>query len=192
MAPPSAERPLLEVADRAELRAWLEANHTTSAGVQLAVGKKGGSATALTYDDAVEEALCFGWIDSTARTLDHDRYTILFTPRKPKSVWSSSNKKRVERLAAAGLMTPAGLAAVERAKANGSWEAIGDVEAMVMPKDLATAFAQDPQAQTFWDALPPGQRRLSLYSLAQAKRPETREARIEKIVTAAREGRRLW
>lgn len=122
MSPGAEPRPLLELGSRAELRAWLEAHHTTSQGVLLAVGKKGNTVTSLSYDDAVEEGLCFGWIDSTARRLDDDRYTVLFTPRRPRSSWSASNRARVARLTEQGLMRPAGVAAVEVAKAKGLWE----------------------------------------------------------------------
>lgn len=114
--------PLLEVADRTELRAWLEANYATSPGVRLAVGKKGGRVTKLTYDEAVEEALSFGWIDSTASRIDEDRYALLYTPRRRHSSWAPSNKARVKRLIAEGRMTPAGLAAIEVAKTDGSWD----------------------------------------------------------------------
>jgi uncharacterized protein YdeI (YjbR/CyaY-like superfamily) len=117
-----SELPFVEPGNRAEWRAWLESNHDSSAGIWLGVGKKGGTVTSLTYNEAVEEALCFGWIDSTVHALDEHRFRQLFTPRRPRSHWSQSNKHRVERLAAAGLMTPAGLAAIEVARANGSWE----------------------------------------------------------------------
>jgi uncharacterized protein YdeI (YjbR/CyaY-like superfamily) len=191
MSPKPARRPLLEIADRAELRAWLEANHATSTGVRIAITKKGGTVTALTYDDAVEEALSFGWIDGTAGTLDEERYTVGLTPRKPRSNWARSNKTRVEKLIAAGLMTPAGMAAIERAKADGSWGTLNDVEALVMPDDLAEALAADPAAQAFWDTLPASARKMAFYHIGDAKRPETRAKRIEKVVAAAREGRRL-
>jgi uncharacterized protein YdeI (YjbR/CyaY-like superfamily) len=184
--------PLLEVPGRAELRAWLEANHATSPGVRLAIGKKGGTITTLTYEEAVEEALCFGWIDSTTRTLDDDRYAVMFVPRNPRSTWSRSNKERVERLIAEGLMRPAGLAAIEAAKANGMWDEIDHAEDAVMPDDLAAALGVDPQAQAFWDALPPGQRKLTFRWIGNAKRAETRAKRIAETVRAAAEGRRLW
>ena len=184
--------PLLEVANRAELRAWLETNHATSPGVRLAVGKKGNATTALTYDDAVEEALCFGWIDSTTTRLDADRFAIFFGPRKRGGTWARSNKVRVERLIAEGLMRPAGLAAIEAAKADGSWNSIDHVEDMVMPDDLAAALAADPDAQRFWDALPPGQRKLAFHWIGSAKRAETRERRVAETVRAAAEGRRMW
>ena len=184
--------PLLEVANRAELRAWLETNHATSPGVRLAVGKKGNATTALTYDDAVEEALCFGWIDSTTTRLDADRFAIFFGPRKRGGTWARSNKVRVERLIAEGLMRPAGLAAIEAAKVDGSWSSIDHVEDMVMPDDLAAALAADPHAQRFWDALPPGQRKLTFRWIGSAKRAETRERRVAETVRAAAEGRRMW
>jgi uncharacterized protein YdeI (YjbR/CyaY-like superfamily) len=113
---------LVEPADREEWGRWLEANHATSTGVWLAVGKKGGTRTRLDYDAAVEEALRFGWIDSVVHAMDADRFRQLFTPRKPRGTWAPSNKRRIERLLAEGRMMPAGLAAIERAKANGSWD----------------------------------------------------------------------
>ncbi|MDO9174318.1 MAG: YdeI/OmpD-associated family protein [Actinomycetota bacterium] len=186
------KRPLLEPANRAELRDWLEANHATSAGVQLAIGKKGTTVTALTYDDAAEEGLCFGWIDSVTHRLDADRFIARFTPRRPGGTWARSNKARIERLTAKGLMRPAGLAAIEAAKADGSWDAFGDVEELRVPDDLAAALAEHPDAQRFWDALPPGQRKLALYWVGSAKRPETRARRIAESVTAAAEERRIW
>ena len=185
-------RPLLEVADRSQLRAWLEANHATSPGVRLAVGKKGNTVTALTYEDAVEEALCFGWIDSTASRLDADRFAIFFTSRKRGGTWARTNKERAERLIAQGLMRPAGFAAIEAAKADGSWNSIDDVEDMVVPDDLAAALAENPEAQRFWDALPPGQRKLGLHWVGSAKRAETRARRVAETVRAAAEGRRMW
>jgi uncharacterized protein YdeI (YjbR/CyaY-like superfamily) len=117
---------LVEPGSRAELREWLEANHATSDGVWLAVGKKGNTFTTLTYDDAVEEALCFGWIDSVTGRLDDARYKLRFTPRRRGSGWARSNKARVAKLAEQGLLTPAGIAVIEAAKADGSWNALDD------------------------------------------------------------------
>jgi uncharacterized protein YdeI (YjbR/CyaY-like superfamily) len=181
--------PLLEPRDRAELRSWLAANHDTSPGVRLAIGKKGNTITALTYDDAVEEGLSFGWIDSTAHRLDGERYTILFTRRRPKSVWARTNKARAERLIAAGRMTPAGLAAIEIAKANGSWESLDDVDALVVPDDLAAALAAKPGAAKGFEAMSDSARKLALYWIASARRPATRASRISDTVSAASEGR---
>jgi len=183
--PRAADLPFVELADRAEWRAWLEANHSSSAGIWLAIGKKGGSVTKLTYDDAVEEALCFGWIDSTVNRIDKDRFKQLYTPRKPASTWSRSNKVRVERLMAEGLMTPAGLAAIETAKANGSWAMLDDVEALVLPDDLAAAFAKAPEARMFYEALPDSGKQQVLYWIASAKRDTTRAKRIARTVQSA-------
>jgi uncharacterized protein YdeI (YjbR/CyaY-like superfamily) len=114
--------PQVEVESREELRRWLEANHETSPGIWLVTYKK-GDPRYLPYEHVVEEALCFGWIDSKARRVDDRRTSIVLTPRKPRSNWSAPNRARVERLLAAGLMTPAGVAAIERAKADGTWDA---------------------------------------------------------------------
>lgn len=185
----TADLSLLEPKSRAEWRAWLSANHGSSSGVWLAVGKKGARVTSLTYEDAVLEALCFGWIDSTVNRLDDQRFKQLFTPRRPGSQWSPSNKARVERLTAEGLMTPAGLAAVEAAKANGSWTLLDDVEALVVPGDLAEALASNSAAGGFFAALPDSRRKMILYWIASAKRAETRARRIADSVEAASEGR---
>jgi uncharacterized protein YdeI (YjbR/CyaY-like superfamily) len=186
--PAGAGLPLLAVADRAELRAWLEHNHASSPGVNLAIGKKGGHTTALTYDDAVEEALCFGWIDSTARRLDDDRYTVLFTPRKRGGTWARTNKARVERLIAEGRMTPAGIAVIEAAKADGSWTALDDAEDLVVPGDLANALDAAAARKRF-DALPASARQMALYWISTAKRDATRAERVSATVSAALEGR---
>lgn len=180
---------LVEPADRAEWRAWLAANGASSTGVWLAVGKKGNARTKLTYDDAVEEALAFGWIDSTVHRLDADRYRQLYTPRKPGSIWARSNKERVARLTDAGLMTDAGVAAVERARADGSWDILDQVEALLIPPDLADALADDEDAARGWDALPQSGRKQLLYWIMSAKRPQTRARRIAQTVEAAAEGR---
>lgn len=178
---PRPARLLVEPAGRAEWRAWLAAHHADSQGVTLAVGKKGASVTTLTYDDAVEEALCFGWIDSTTRALDADRYTILVTPRKRGSVWARSNKERVKRLTAAGLMTPAGQAAIDAAKADGSWTILDEVEAGIVPHDLADALDAAGVAERF-AALTPSVQKMALYRIASAKRPDTRAKRIAETV----------
>lgn len=180
---------LVEPTDRDEWRRWLSQHHATSPGVWLAVGKKGNRRTALMYDDAVEEALCFGWIDSTVRRLDEDRTKQLYTPRKPRSTWAPSNKRRVERLIAEGRMTPAGMAAIEIARANGSWDLLDDIEAMVIPDDLAAALTAHADAQRGWETVPPSQRKIALYWIATARRPQTREARIAETVVAAAVGR---
>lgn len=181
--------PTVEPADRAEWREWLRVNGASSSGVWLAIGKKGNARTALLYDDAVEEALAFGWIDSTVRRLDADRYRQLYTPRKAGSIWAHSNKERVARLTAAGLMTDAGLRVVERARADGSWELLDAVEALALPDDLAAALECDERAAAGWESLPVSGRKQLLYGVLSAKRPETRARRIAQAVAVAAGGR---
>src|SRR3982751_5162986 len=138
-SPKRTERASLEqvyVADRTAWRRWLAANHASSPGIWLVFDKKSSRPDRLAYVDAVEEALCYGWIDSTARKLDETRYVQLMAPRKPKSTWARTNKARVTRLMAQGLMAEAGLASIERAKANGSWESLDSAEALLVPEDL--------------------------------------------------------
>ena len=136
-------------------------------------------------DEAILEALCFGWIDSKRLPLDGDRYRQAFTPRKPMSTWSKINKERVERLIRDGSMTDAGLAAIHIAKANGSWASLDAVEALSIPDDLAAALAADPIAHANFDGYPPSVKKLALHRLAGAKRPETRSRRIVDIVGLA-------
>lgn len=171
---------------RGEWRAWLQTNHQTSRGVWLVTFKQ-GSAHYFSYGERVEEALCFGWVDSLARGLDDTRSMQLFTPRKPKSNWSGPNTERVARLTAAGLMTPAGQAMVDLAKATGTWTALDDVEAGVEPDDLAAALDAVADPRRHWDAFPPGARRVLLGWLLTARTPQTRAKRIEEIVARAAE-----
>jgi uncharacterized protein YdeI (YjbR/CyaY-like superfamily) len=177
----------LSVSSRAEWRSWLAEHHATSPGVWLVQRKRGPGPT---YDDVVEEALCFGWVDSQVRSVDADRAEQLLTPRRKGSVWARSNKERVARLTAAGLMAPAGLAVVEQAKASGQWTLLDDVEGLVEPPDLRTALDADPAARASWDAFPPSARKALLGWVATAKRAETRERRIATTVSEAAAGRR--
>jgi uncharacterized protein YdeI (YjbR/CyaY-like superfamily) len=175
--------------DRTEWRAWLEEHHASAPGVWLNFYKKGSGQSGVSYDEAVEEALCFGWIDSKAVSLGGGRYKQVYTPRKPKSPWSGSNKERVARMLAAGLMTPAGLAAVAAAKADGRWEVYEDAIARPMPDDLAAALATNPDAERHFATYKPGTRRQLILWVTQAKRPETRQKRIATILAAAAERR---
>jgi uncharacterized protein YdeI (YjbR/CyaY-like superfamily) len=182
---------LIEPRDRAEWRAWLERNHSTAERIWLSIGKKGNRVTSLTYNDAVEEALCFGWIDSTVRRLDNDRFRQLYSRRKARSIWARSNKERVARLIAAGLMRPAGLAAIEAAKANGSWSALDRIEDLTVPDDLASALSENPVALQNFDTFPSSARKAVLYWIQSAKRLETRTRRIAEVVQRSAEGRRF-
>jgi uncharacterized protein YdeI (YjbR/CyaY-like superfamily) len=194
---PLRKRPTLDqlervsLTDRASWRAWLEEHHLRDTGVWLVSFKKATDKPRVDYDDAVEEALCFGWIDSLVRTLDDERAMQLFTPRKPRSPWSPSNRSRVERLVAAGLMQPAGRARIEEAKRDGSWEAYAVAESLEVPPDLRAAFAAGPaRARSSWDAFSPSSRRAILWWVHSAKRPETRARRIAQVVREAAHGRR--
>jgi len=173
---------------RASWRAWLTDHHASSPGVWLVFARKHSGLTTVSYNDAVEEALCFGWIDTTLNPIDDKFYAQLFTPRRPRSTWAASNKARVERLIAAGLMTDAGLAAIAVARKNGSWTSIDHVEAATLPKELAAALAANKAAKKNWPAYSLTCRKQFLYWLAAAKRADTRAARIKEIVACAETG----
>ena len=173
---------------RAAWRKWLRANHAKSSGVWLVFLK--GPARQMTYEAAVEEALCFGWIDSLVRSIDEGSYMQLFTPRKPKSNWSALNKRRVASLIARKLMTPAGLAKIEAAKKNGSWTKLDAVEAMTVPADLARALAANTRAMAFFDAVAPSSRKGMLYWVNGVKSPELRAKRVAHVVSQCAKGLR--
>jgi len=179
------EAPRLAPGDRAEWRRWLQENHASSAGVWLLIAKKGSGAAGLSHNDAVEEALCFGWIDSRVRRLDEWHFHQWYCPRRLGSIWSAPNKARVARLIEAGLMAPAGLAKIEAALADGSWEILDQVEALEVPDDLAAALAANPKAASGFAAMAPSERKQYLYWVLSAKRPDTRAKRIAALMAAA-------
>ncbi|MDQ3901523.1 MAG: YdeI/OmpD-associated family protein [Actinomycetota bacterium] len=176
--------PELLVEHAAAWRAWLEANHVSSSGVRLVLAKKGVTApTRLTYDDALSEALCYGWIDGHLTRRDNVTYCVRFTPRRPRSSWSQRNVEAAERLIAEGRMQPAGLAQVEHAKADGRWaSAYGGSASIEVPDDLRDAIAASPRAQAMWDVLTRTNRYAVLYRVQGAKRAETRARRIRLYV----------
>lgn len=176
--------PELRVDHAAAWRAWLEANHVTSPGVRLVLAKKGVTApTRLTYDDALSEALCYGWIDGHLTRRDNVTYCVRFTPRRARSSWSQRNVEAAERLIAEGRMQPAGLAEVERAKADGRWaRAYGGSASIEVPDDLRDALAASPQAQAMWAVLTRTNRYAVLYRVHEAKCEETRSRRIRQYV----------
>jgi uncharacterized protein YdeI (YjbR/CyaY-like superfamily) len=182
------DRPRIQPADRAEWRAWLEANHRSSAGVWVVYGKRGAGHPRVSYVEAVEEALCFGWIDSVVNRVDEERMAQYFAPRRPTSTWARTNKERVARLEAAGLMTEAGRAAVEIARANGSWNALDAVDGLVVPDDLAAELAARPGARERFDADQTSIRKMALGWVYGAKRPATRAARVERLAALAERG----
>lgn len=175
---------------RAEWRRWLEQHHERPEGVWLIFSKKGSGLPEVTYDEAVEEALCFGWVDSKPATIDDKRHGQWFAPRKAKSAWSKPNKERVERLVVQGLMRPAGQVKIDQARQDGSWDTLNDVDAMIMPPDLAEALAGYADAARHWEAFPPSAKKAILYWIGSAKRPETRQARVEETARLASENKR--
>ena len=172
----------LIVADGGALRAWLVDNHSTSPGVWLALTRKGGAVTTLTWEQAVDEALCFGWIDGQARKRDEESSWRRLTPRRARSVWSQRNVANVARLEAAGLMMPAGRAAVDAAKADGRWEAAYATSEAEVPADLLAAIAAEPAAQAMFDVLTKANRFSLIYRVNAAKRAETRARKIAEFV----------
>jgi uncharacterized protein YdeI (YjbR/CyaY-like superfamily) len=170
--------PRFQPKSRAAWRAWLKKNHSACPGVVLVYAKKHTGLSSLDWDEAVEEALCFGWIDSKRMPLDADFFLQIFTPRKAKSRWSGLNKKRVVELIKAGLMMPAGRAAIDLAKKTGAWSAHDAVDAMVMPPDLKRALAKVPAAAAKFKALTPSRQKQFLYFMNDAKKEETRVKRI--------------
>lgn len=181
--------PIYHPRDLAAWRAWLTANHETR-GVWVAGWRKGSGRDALPYEALVEEALCFGWIDSTVNVLDDDRDLQLMTPRKPKSGWTRRNRERVAAMDSQGRMTDAGRRAVETAKANGWWTIYDAVEDLIEPEDLARALDASPNARAAWDGFPASVRKQMLWWVVSAGKPATRSRRILTIVTEAEQGRR--
>lgn len=175
---------------RAQWRTWLETHHTRAEGVWLIYNKKASGKPTVPYAEQVEEALCFGWVDSKGNKLDEERTMLYFAPRKAGSGWARPNKERVERLIAQGLMAPAGLTKIEAARLDGSWEKLDDVEDLVVPEDLAAEFARYPNAATHFEAFPRSAKRAILEWLVQAKRTETRQKRIEETARLANENLR--
>ena len=186
------DAPEVHADDRATWRGWLEANHASARGAWLVTWRASSSRAGLDYEAAVEEALCFGWVDSTGGRVDDERGKLYFAPRKVRSPWAGTNKARVDRLLAAGRMAPAGLAAIERAKANGSWEVLDSAERLEVPADLAAAFELHPAAAANFAAFSPSARKLLLTRIALALRPETRAARIEAVAEAAARNERAF
>lgn len=176
--------------DAAAWRAWMADNHETAAGVWLLDVRRTTADAGLHYVDAVCHALCFGWIDGPVRTFDDGRVGQWFSPRRRGSGWAATNKARIAQMEAAGLMMPAGIRVLEAAKADGSWTVLDGPEAGIEPDDLTAALDANPAARAAWDGFPKSVKKLGLTQIAMAKRPETRQKRIAKLVADAAEGRR--
>ena len=184
--------PVLAFADQAALEAWLEAEHATAPGLYVKIAKKGSGVPSVNWEQMVEVLLCFGWIDGRANRLDDQFYLQRITPRRARSVWSQKNVTTVERLTGEGRMRPAGLAAVEAAKADGRWErAYAGSSAITVPDDLAEALAAEPRALEAFDGLDGANRYAVLWRVHTAASPATRGKRITALVQMLAEGRRI-
>jgi uncharacterized protein YdeI (YjbR/CyaY-like superfamily) len=174
---------VLEFPSDADWETWLEEHHGTSHGVWLKIAKKGSGATTVVYPEVLDTALCFGWIDGQRKALDDTYFLQRFTPRRARSRWSQINREKIEALTAAGRMRPAGVAEVERAKADGRWDAAyAGVRSMTVPPDLQAELDARPEAAAFFAQLSSQNRYSILYRLHDAKRPETRARRLAKFV----------
>jgi uncharacterized protein YdeI (YjbR/CyaY-like superfamily) len=187
----SRELETVRVGSRAEWRAWLESNHDSSPSIQLAIVKKGSKKRGVAYEEAVQEAICFGWIDSRANVLDEDHFKVLMSPRKPGSIWSKSNKERVRKVIEEGLMTPAGLRKIEAAKKDGSWGILDKVEGLKVPADLERALLDRPPARENFENFVASYRKQALYWVLSAKRPETRAKRVEEVARSAAKNQKV-
>lgn len=175
---------------RKQWREWLKKNHHKQQSVWLICYKANSGIPTLIWSEAVDEALCFGWIDSTRKSIDHEKFMQFFGKRKPTGTWSKINKQKVEQLIEQGLMAPAGLASIELAKENGSWNVLNEVEELIVPKDLAKAFKNNPGSKEFFTVLSKSVRKAMLQWLVLAKRPETRAKRILEIALLAAQNKK--
>lgn len=171
-------------------RDWLGANHGVETGVWLVTWRRVTGRSAPPYEQQIEEALRVGWVDSTAKRLDDDRTMLYFARRRPGSEWARTNKERISRLESEGRMLPAGQAVVDRARADGSWTLLDDVEDLIVPDDLAEALDRHEGARAHWDGFSASARKQILWWIVQAKRPTTRAARIEETARSASRGER--
>jgi uncharacterized protein YdeI (YjbR/CyaY-like superfamily) len=186
------ELPILLFATPPDLEEWLEENHERPEGFWLKVAKKGSGEQSVTYAEALELALCFGWIDSQKRGLDEKFFLQRFTPRRPRGRWSRINRDKVEELLAAEVMRPAGLAEVEAAKADGRWEAAYEGQRTAkIPEDLQREFDTNEAARAFFATLDSANRYAIVYRLNEAKKPETRARRLRKFVAMLERGEKI-
>lgn len=177
----------LYFANRDQWRVWLERNHTREKEVWLIHYKKHTGKSGITYEDAVEEALCFGWIDGLLRSMDEDRYALRYSPRRKNSIWSEANKRRAERMVAQGQMTPAGLEKIKQAQETGEWYKAEARERLEIPPDLEQALIKDKEAGDKFTGLTPSRKKQFLYWIASAKKEETRRRRIDEVLQMVKE-----
>ena len=192
MTASAQELPVRRFASRAAWEKWLAANHERSPGLWIEFGKKGSGLASVTYAEAVEVALCHGWIDSQAKPLDEKRYRQRFTPRRPRSRWSQRNRAAVERLLAEGRLAPAGRREMEAAKRDGRWAAAyASPRTITVPADLRASLARSPKARRAFEGLDGANRYAILYRLHDAKKAETRQRRLEQFVRMLEAGTRI-
>ena len=188
MAP--QDLPILAFADRTAWKRWLETEHAASPGVWLKFAKKASGIATVVHAEALEEALCYGWIDGQAAPHDEDFYLVRFTPRRPRSKWSQHNRDKATKLIEQGRMKPAGLAAIHAAKQDGRWDAAYPPQSsQAVPEDFERALDENPAAQEFFATLRGVRRYSFIYRIEDAKRPETRARRIKEFVAMLAEGR---
>ena len=186
-------KPVLAFASQDEWEAWLDAEHATSDGVWVKFAKKGSGVETVVYAEALEVALCYGWIDSQVMSLDERFYLQKFTPRRSRSKWSRINREKIEQLTNAGRMKPAGLEQVELAKADGRWDAAyASPSTIDVPEDLQQALDANPKAAEFFATLSGSNRYAVLYQLEDAKKPETRARRLEKFMGMLERGEKVY
>lgn len=192
MTASAQELPVRRFASRAAWEKWLAANHERSPGLWIEFAKKGSGLASVTYAEAVEVALCHGWIDSQAKPLDEKRYRQRFTPRRPRSRWSQRNRAAVERLLAEGRLAPAGRREMEAAKRDGRWAAAyASPRTITVPADLRARLARSPKARRAFEGLDGANRYAILYRLHDAKKAETRQRRLEQFVRMLEAGKRI-
>ncbi|GMX62786.1 YdeI/OmpD-associated family protein [Paenibacillus elgii] len=193
MSKKESELPILLFADQPSWEAWLEQNHAASAGVRLHLAKKQADVVTLTYQEALESALCYGWIDSRKEAYDESTWLQRFTPRGAKSIWSKVNKDKVEALIASGRMQPPGLRAIEAAKQNGQWDKAYESQSRAtVPDDLQSELDRNPQAKAFFETLDSQNRYAILFRVHSAKKAETRAKRIQQFVTMLERGEKIY
>ncbi|KEQ24782.1 YdeI/OmpD-associated family protein [Paenibacillus tyrfis] len=193
MSKKESELPILLFADQPSWEAWLEQNHVASAGVRLHLAKKQADVVTLTYQEALESSLCYGWIDSRKEAYDESTWLQRFTPRGAKSIWSKVNKDKAEALIASGRMQPPGLRAIEAAKQNGQWDKAYESQSRAtVPDDLQSELDHNPQAKAFFETLDSQNRYAILFRIHSAKKVETRAKRIQQFVTMLERGEKIY
>lgn len=192
MAKSTPELPIIPFASQADFEQWLEANHATSTGLWLKIAKKESGLASVNYAQALDVALCFGWIDGQKNKFDAEYFLQKFTPRRPRSTWSKINQEKVAVLITNGKMREAGLREIERAKADGRWAAAYESQSRItVPDDFQALLNENPAAQRFFDQLNSANRYAILFRITSAKKPDTRKQRIEKFIAMLNEGKKI-